>query len=326
MIPAVRFSSVVSFPAVIALTACAASPAASPATSNAGAPTDGSDATAQAEPAPARDAASEPSALLGGRLFDKWFKDESYAGDFSPASEGTPGKGGPGGDGRLNNASGKPLDNTGHDYRLKNFFGWDLRGAEGIYGPDYHAKSYAVPHNLLTDTRSAEEIAAWLSAGDEQLPAMGSVLSAEQVRAIAEFVVAVRDKTIPGPADVFRLSKDAPKNYELLEGGNAENGKRFISAECSSCHGDDGRELPIDETYSLGAYSRIKAYEAWLKVVVGHPGSEMGPQLPSDASYEEQAQLLRDIFAALCDRQTFPAIDGQGDVEVGDARCGAYLK
>ena len=67
---------------------------------------------------------------------------------------------GPNDDGTLNNRDGQPVANTGHDYRLKNLFGWDLRGTEGVYGPDYQNKSYVRATNLLTDTRTPAELVA----------------------------------------------------------------------------------------------------------------------------------------------------------------------
>ena len=83
--------------------------------------------------------ASAPSATvsdeLGGRLFDRWAQKETFVADDKKTPDAADGRGGPFGDGTLPGADGQPLRNTGHDYRLKNVFGWDLRGASGIYGP-----------------------------------------------------------------------------------------------------------------------------------------------------------------------------------------------
>lgn len=70
---------------------------------------------------------------FGGRLFDRWY-DEIDA-DFVPDDSKTPevdGRGGPNGNGTVNGADGRPIANTGHDYRLKNLFGWDMRVAPGV--------------------------------------------------------------------------------------------------------------------------------------------------------------------------------------------------
>lgn len=226
----------------------------------------------------------------------------------------------------MNAAGGAALANTGHDYRLKNFFGWDLRGSEGIYGPQYQNKPYVLGTNLLTDTRSVQELAAWLKGGDVKLPAFGAVMSDAQLREVAAFIVAMRTHELPGSDDVWQLSEDAPENYRLKPGGRAEAGFAYIADTCANCHGDNGTAVTIDAEHTLGSFARAKAYEGWLKIVSGHPGSPMGSQLPRGGPVAEHAQLILDIFAALCDRTRFPGLTGFPDVPDGDPRCGDYLK
>ncbi len=288
------------------------------------APTPGTKSAAPSAEDAASEAASAPAVddAVGGRLFDKWYTDRSFTGDFKPDDKATPepdGVGGPSGDGTLNDGGGKPMVNTGHDYRLKNLFGWDLRGTEGIYGAAYHNKSTALPVNLLTDTRTEEELTAWLAAGDEKVPALGDVLDKRQLAATARFILAVRTKRLPHPDQIWTLSKDAPNHYTLVEGGDAAIGASLVREHCAGCHGADGTKIAIEGDHSLGAYSRMKAYEAWIKIVNGQPGTAMGRQI-ADA-----AELLS-IFAALCDRAAFPPTDPAHDVPDGDPRCGAYLK
>lgn len=266
--------------------------------------------------------AAKVDTALGGQLFDKWFKVGSYNGGFLPDSaktEEVDGEAGPNGDGTLNDATGKAFANTGHDYRLKNFFGWDLRGAEGIYGPEYQNKSYVLSTNLLTDGRSREELAQWFTAGDAQLPAFGEVLSPAQIDALAAFVIAVREGELPQPDQIFTLSKDAPNNYTLNPGADLEQGAEEYSHHCAGCHGDKGDGIMIDGKYTVGAYGRMKAYEGWFKVVNGHPGSPMSRQTT-------HPKHVLDLFAALCDRSAFPGKDAENDVADGDARCGEYLE
>ena len=214
---------------------------------------------------------------------------------------------------------GRLFDKTTPEVRLKNIFGWDLRGQEGIYGPSYQAKEGVSAVNLLTDTRSADELVAWLSAGDEEVPALGDALSADELADLAAFIVAVRERELPHPEQVWSLSEAAPKNYELLPGADVEAGAGLIAGKCSGCHGDDGTSILIDEHYTLGAYARTKAYEAWIKIVNGQPGTGMGRQ-SSDAG-----EVLN-ILAALCDRSAFPGKDTEHDAPDGDPRCGDYLR
>jgi mono/diheme cytochrome c family protein len=284
-------------------------------------------------PAAPADASSPPSeakeemgarvdTALGGQLFDKWFKVKGYTGGFLPDSKKTEeldGSEGPNGDGTLNDAEGKPVANAGHDYRLKNFFGWDLRGAEGIYGPEYQNKKHVLPVNLLTDSRDRAELVRWMREGGDGLPAFGAVLDDRQLEATAAFVIAVREGELPQPDQIFTLSKEAPKNYTLNAGADPKRGAELYAAQCAGCHGDKGGDFMIDDDYTLGAFGRMKAYEGWLKVVNGHPGSPMSRQ-------SDDAREVLDIFAALCDREAFPPKDADHEVADGDLRCGNYLK
>lgn len=264
----------------------------------------------------------------GGRLYDNWRAEKELADSFVPDSAKTPeldGKGGPNGNGTLSSGSGQPLANTGHDYRLKNLFGWDLRGTEGIYGPAFQKKAYALPHNLLTDTRSPDMLHAWLSEGDASLPAFGQVLSEADITDVVAYLVKTRQGELARPQNLFRLEAAAPKSYALLGGGDALRGRERYASSCATCHGNDGTELRIDETESLGALSRSSGYEVWFKIVNGQPGTAMERQLTEPSGAAQEGAIL-DLLAALCDREAFPALAGASDVPDGDPRCGSYLR
>jgi mono/diheme cytochrome c family protein len=280
--------------------------------------------------APTRAAAANADDARGGRLYDNWRAEKGLGDRFTPDGPKTPepdGKGGPNGNGTLDDGAGRVLLNTGHDYRLKNLFGWDLRGAEGVYGAAYQKKAYVLPRNLLADPRAPEEITRWLSHGDEHTPAYGQVLDATDLADLTAFLVKTRDGALARPEQVYRLEAEAPKNYALVAGADVARGRERYSATCSLCHGDDGRTLPIDETESVGTLSRSSAYEIWFKIQNGHPASTMERQV-SEASGADNARAILDILAALCDRAVFPPLAGQesGDVASGDLRCGEYLK
>lgn len=269
-----------------------------------------------------------PDDARGGRLYDNWRSEKRLGDSFAPDSAKTPeldGEGGPNGNGTLNDAQGKPMPNTGHDYRLKNLFGWDLRGARGIYGADYQKKAYVLEQDLLADARPAAELRAWLAEGGPGLPAFGAVLDARDLDDLVAFLLKTRSKELVTPDLVFELDQAAPKGFRLLPGGDAARGKQRFAERCSKCHGEDGRKLPIDEVESAGTISRSSGYEIWFKIAHGQPGTEMGRQL-SDTGGAEQARAVLDLFAALCDRKAFPALAGGKDVPDGDARCGAYLR
>jgi hypothetical protein len=242
----------------------------------------------------------------------------------TPAPDG---KGGPNGDGTLNDGKGRPMLNAGHDYRLRSFFGWDLRGKQGVGGPAYHDEPFILERNLLEDERTPEQIQSWLRHGDQEIPAYGEVLDERDLTDLATFLVQSRDGAIARPEQVFRLDVKAPRKYTLLPGADPARGSELYSYVCETCHGSDGRELPLDGGHSLGTYARSQAYEAWFKIQNGLAGSPMKGQV-EESSGASAAQVVLDLLAGLCDRTAFPPPRGRPDSEVpdSDARCGAYLK
>lgn len=310
---------------LVLLSACgfACSPAAPPAQSLL--------PVAAVEPAPAAALASPsatPDDARGGRLYDNWRAEKELGDSFVVDSAKTPeldGKGGPNANGTLNDSDGKVVPNTGHDYRLKNLFGWDLRGASGIYGADYQKKAYVLPQDLLSDTRAPAELETWLAKGGPGFPAFGAVLDARDRGDLIAFLLKSRARELVTPEKVFTLEKSAPKGFTLLAGGDAARGKQRFAERCAQCHGDDGRKLPIDDVESVGTISRTSGYEIWFKIAHGQPGTAMDRQL-TESGGDAQAAAVLDLFAALCDRKAFPALPQGKDVPDADARCGAYLR
>ncbi len=270
----------------------------------------------------------EESIARGGRLYDKWWAEATI--EFSPDDKNTPkrdGKGGPFGNGTLPNAKGESMLNTGHDYRLKNLFGWDLQGAAGIYGEKYQNKSSVLSVVLLEEGVSVQEWSRRLSEGFEGVPAYGKVLNKTQIEDIAAFITAMASGKLVRAGQVWSLSENTPKNYTLKTGGDPERGHQLVEEKCSMCHGKNGTNFYLEDAYSLGSFARAKSYEAWLKILNGQPGTKMRAQVDLGLSSEGQANNLLDILSALCDRKIYPRGEAIApDVPDGDARCGEYLK
>ena len=266
---------------------------------------------------------------LGGRLFDNPWKELML--DFvpdDPKTEAIDGRGGPFNNGSLPDEQGKPMPNAGHGYRLKNLLGWDLHGASGISGKAYENGACVLLPDLFNNTDSRETWIARLTKGEDAIPAYGSVLSPAQVEAIVDFLLAVRNGALPQADELFSLDENVPGFYRLLKGGDASRGHALIEKTCKRCHGAAGTSFSFDGgKHTLGTYLRTQASAAWLKILVGQPGSSMGPQLDKNAPRAQLAQELRDILAAGCDRTRYPrGSASEPEVKDGDARCGAYLK
>jgi hypothetical protein len=303
-------------------TAASAAPSPEPTTTATTAP----EASASVEAPP-----PGPDASVGGRLYDKFYAERSLKSGFKPDDSKTRGKpdgtGGPSNNGTLMYAAGKPmLNDAGHDYRLKNLFGWDLKGSEGISGVGLLNKTYAVNKNLLTLKGGAAEIVMLLKKGEGAIPAYGAVLDDAALGAIAELVVATRERKLPHPDDIFEPKRFSTGSYVLKPGGNPVRGKEIYAVRCSACHGADGtRELFDDGQFSLGMHARQNAHEDWFKIANGQPGTAMESQVTG--SGKERTQQILDLLAALCDRTSFPVGKAKGkDVGNGDPRCGNYLK
>ncbi len=270
-----------------------------------------------------------PAVELGGRLFDNWYAELGL--EFVPDDPATPaldGKGGPFGNGTLPNCEGAPMPNDGHGYRLKNLFGWDLRGGDGIYGERFLNKTHVLLPDLLKNTETRETWIARLTKGEDAIPAYGKVLSAEQIDALVTFLLSIRDGALPQPADIFVLTSKEQGNYSLVAGANVARGHEVFAQTCARCHGADGAKWPVEDgKYSVGSIARQKAYETWLKVLNGQPGSKMHAQIDHSLTREQKAFAVRDLLAALCDSARYPKGPGS-EPEVGesDPRCGSYLR
>ncbi|MDG1461993.1 MAG: hypothetical protein P8R04_00355, partial [Gammaproteobacteria bacterium] len=202
---------------------------------------------------------------FGGRLFDMWYKEIET--DFAPDNPATPiadGKGGPNGDGTLNNSAGLPLLNSGHGYRLKNLFGWDMRGDDGIYGHEYQAKEFILQSGPLSPEYADMTRAEWIqriAGGDVSLPAYSDVLNPQQIEALVDYMLAVRDRQLPHPDDLYTLSVDSPKGFVIAPGGDAARGHKFYQAQCAECHGDDATKIIFDNgEQTLGMHARYYGY------------------------------------------------------------------
>lgn len=270
-----------------------------------------------------------PAPGFGGRLFDNWAKE--LQADFVPDNPETPeadGKGGPFGNGTLPGRDGTPILNTGHDYRLKNLFGWDLRGADGIYGPRYKNKNHVLLPDLLKNTDSREDWIIRLDEGEDAIPAFGKVLTRPQIEAVVDFLLGVRDGNLPRPEEIFSLSENTPGNYQLVPAGDVERGQIYFTQTCSHCHGADGTSFMLEDgALSLGMVMRTEGHETWAKILSGQPGTSMHSQVPQGASHDELTQIVRDLNAATCDRTRYPKGVATGqDVPDGDPRCGPHLR
>ncbi len=268
------------------------------------------------------------SALRGARLYDNFYAEDPALG-FRPDDPLTPqsdGSGGPFGDGTLLDGLGAALDSSAdHGYRLASVLGWDLRGADGIYGRAYQDKAYVAHLNLMEDSLSREQVAELIVDGARGVPAYGQVLSTEDLTDVVAFIMAARGGDWLQPGDVWHLDAGSPSGYILKPGGRVERGHELVRSSCSTCHGSDGTQLLFDGgEFSLGTLARRSAFEVFFKLLAGSAGTPMTSQIHLEEPWAAQAQMALDVLAALCDRAAYPAGRASLPDSPTDDGCGYY--
>jgi cytochrome c553 len=246
----------------------------------------------------------------GGRLFDDWAKATGTA--FRPDDPRTPaldGEGGPFGNGTLPDHAGRPMPNTGHDYRLARLLGRDLRGASGAQETCASGETGRLVPALLADTDTEAQWLSRMRDGEDGIPAYGTVLDDAALHDLVGFLLAVRDGRLPSPSALVAPSTGTRCGFELTARGDPERGQRLHAAQCASCHGDDGRSLALGGSarLSLGDFVRNRAPEAWYVMLSGKAGTTMKGLLESPIEPAVLGSALADLFAAYGEPQRFPA-------------------
>lgn len=223
----------------------------------------------------------------------------------------------------MKDKNGEVIENTGHDFRCKNCHGWDYKGNEGIYGPDYQNKPYAASVNLIQlkkdDNLSLKKIMdSVLNGHGIGMPVYSEFLNEKQAKLIAEFLVTnAHDSSY-----YFDLKTNKTNKYELtlvnLE--NKEKASVNYTKHCESCHGKNGAKFLLhDGEYTLGSHSRQKAYEDHHKIQNGSPGSDM-------MGYLNSKEDILGMLGYLCDSNLFLSGGTKSNENIEKESCGPNYK
>jgi thiosulfate dehydrogenase len=168
-------------------------------------------------------------------------------------------------------------------YRCKECHGWDYIGNKGRYSKGSHytgiegvyderSESPADLYEDLTDADDSHDFSRYLSEKE-----------------IWDLVKFLRE----GLAPIEKVIDDQGKAK-----GDSANGIVLYTANCSSCHGDDGDAIDFngkkEGIQGVGWLANKNPQESIHKIRWGHPGSDM-PSMIVDAGLTEQEAI--DILA-----------------------------
>jgi len=208
------------------------------------------------------------SIARGGRLYDKWFK-ENKAGTPKIPNPAYPEK---------SQYKGK----KGADWRCKECHGWDYKGKDGLYRTGKHFTGVAGIANA--STLSQQKIIKILR--DKTHAYTDSVLSKEDVQDLANFVKY-------GQIDISKQVDTQSKQVS----GDAKQGQKHYETICAVCHGLDGKG---EDTSPLGKLANDNPWEVLHKISNGQPNNEMpalrtlGKEVSLDLIHYMQKKLPRE--------------------------------
>ncbi|MBI2061656.1 MAG: c-type cytochrome [Nitrospirae bacterium] len=194
------------------------------------------------------------SLKTGGLIYDKWWK----------VSKKTTTE--PTGNHALYPSTGKQ---SGADtWRCKECHGWDYKGKDGAYSKGSHLTGIAGIIGAKDKTRV--QIGDALKGVSVAGHTFSSLLSDEELASVTKFI-----KT--GIIDMATYVDSSTKAGK----GDSSNGKTLFDgkAQCSSCHGTDGKKMnlahePPEEEY-IGDMANDNPWETLHKIRIGHPGATM---------------------------------------------------
>jgi thiosulfate dehydrogenase len=213
-------------------------------------------------------------------------------------------------------------------YRCKQCHGWDLLGNAGAYisrAPkttrpnvsSVNLKEHAAEHtpqelfdeimgstgrrNLDADLASYDP--ATNSTVGDQMPNFSEFMTDEQVWDLVKFL---KEEAIDtdelydfATTGSYPTGTWTPSN--IGKDGDAASGNAvYGSANCAFCHGNDGTQIIVDGSFSVGSFFRKKSNEAQHKVKFGQLGTQMINLGVTDLDD------IRDLYKAVADEATYP--------------------
>ena len=183
------------------------------------------------------------SIARGGRLYDKWFKENDTA-TPKVANPAYPDEG-------------KSKGKKGNDWRCKECHGWDYLGKAGAYSEGSHYTGIKGIRGAME--MKSDKIATILR--DKNHGYSNTMLSDKDLQDLANFVT-------QGQIDMDVYIDRATKTVK----GDAEKGQAYYQTVCGGCHGLDGKAM---DDLILGQVANKNPWETLHKIQNGQPDEEM---------------------------------------------------
>jgi len=208
--------------------------------------------------------------VRGGLLYDKWWKVSNVLDSTEPTEDH------PLWDTRPDTESNT---RTGSDtWRCKECHGWDYLGVDGAYGSGSHKTGFDGIYD--SRTKSALELTAFFKTGDHDFSAH---FSDQDIADVVAFITG-------GQIDMSQYIDLSTK----AANGDATNGETLYSAQCSMCHGADGKTIDFGDGEGVGDLALDNPWETLHKIRFGNPGSspEMPSAIDNGLSIDNQVDIL----------------------------------
>jgi thiosulfate dehydrogenase len=165
---------------------------------------------------------------------------------------------------------------TGSDtWRCKECHGWDYMGVDGAYGSGSHKTGF---DGIYDSTKTTAELVAFFKTGTHSF---SSQLSDQDIADVSAFITGGQ---IDMSLHIDLTTKEA--------NGDETNGGTLYTAQCSSCHGADGKTIDFCDGGGVGCLARDNPWETLHKIRFGHPGSAMPSMVEEGLSTDDQVDIL----------------------------------
>jgi thiosulfate dehydrogenase len=212
--------------------------------------------------------ASASSLAAGGRLYDKWWKED--AGATEPTADQALWA--------LQTTNTRSGSTTS---RCKECHGWDYKGPGGAYGSGSHYTGFTGVYRAGA-TLSEDGLIAVLSGATDYRHDFSGELSESAMEDLAGFL----KYGLINDTEYINYSTKAAIN------ANTANGQTLYEQTCSVCHGADGRLLLFGGEDGVGDIADGNPWEFIHKVRAGQPGTAMPSAIEAGWSIQDVVDVL----------------------------------